>query len=89
MAKSLVVAADTNLLLPVRNTRIKAIVLCAAAANSVVEIWDGATVGAGQSVAKLACVPNTSVSFYGDIDTIAGISVDMTGAAAKAYIIYE
>lgn len=41
MGKSLPVTANASLFLPVRNTILKAIALCAAAATSVLEVFDG------------------------------------------------
>ena len=41
MAKTLPVSTTTNIFLPVRNTLVKAVALCAAAADSVLEVFDG------------------------------------------------
>lgn len=88
MAKTLVVTADTDNFIPGKCT-IEGVQLCAAAANAIVEVFDG-TVATGTSVAKIACVANESAPPLDcDIDIINGVSIDITGAGAKAFITYE
>lgn len=95
MAKSLPITADVDAFLPVRNTIIKGVLLCAGTgANAVIEIYDAATVAAGasagSSVVKLAAVTNESAApICCDILTTNGVSVDITGAGAKAFLIYD
>lgn len=89
MAKSIVVTSDTDLALPVGNATIKGIMLCAGSANATVEVFDG-TVAAGVSIGKLAAVTNeTAPPLITDIDTKNGVSVDIGGTGAKAFLIYE
>lgn len=89
MAHSLLITETTEELFPERTMRIKSITICADAADATVEVFLGATVAGGESIAKLGAIAATSESLEQDIDVNDPISVEMTGANAKAYITYE
>lgn len=89
MAKSLVITASANLVVPVSNAKVISVILCGGSDASTVEVFDG-TQSAGSSIAKLAAVANESAPpLECEIDTTKGVSVTLTGTGSKAFVIYE
>lgn len=90
MAHSLLVTTITDGLFPERTMRIKAISVCAPGEAAYIEVFVGATVAGGESIAKVACSAAEGFNaMEQDIDVHGAISVDVGGVGVQAYIVYE